>query len=710
MRSAGITAALVVALTVTPGPARAGAAGKPVSATGKACTIVGTVANDRLFGTHGYDVICGLGGNDVIKGGGGRDVVDGGPGNDDLDGEDGADTVIGGPGTDQVKGGSGNDQVKGGDDGDVVDGGAGTDLVDGGAGDDTVGGGVTEPDPVSGGDRVVGGEGDDTLNGGPGADTLKGGDGDDVVNGGDGNDVAGGDAGDDTLNGDEGSDRLDGGDGGDTLQGGGGSDGVNGGAGDDSVGGGGCDDTVRGGTGADTASGGDGNDRMDGGAGDDRMDGGGGDDVVEGGPGMNTCVNDPDDAAGDRCTDRRAPRLDIASLRWVTDPAVDNHTDRPLRLRAHVTDDRSGMMYVSVKFTAPDPETPALTVGFHGAELISGQPHDGEFAMNGELPASSATGDWTLAEVYLQDQVFRYSRYTVAPDGSYTLADTVDGWELESGVITLPPMRVSGVTDSTAPDTDTTRAAWTTTTELESSVDRTVTLSLPVTDDLSGATRVTATLDGAGLDAPTVTLVNGRLADGTPTDGTWEITGTVPAHLPAGTWRVSGITLTDRTGRSRSVTGDRLAGITALTVTGVSDVERPTADMSWGEYVGATSADNGADRTVRLRIRAGDDVSGIRSIFADFRTEGAQGRLDPVAPAGEDGVWELSGRLPRGTTPGEWRVVGIYITDKVGRERVYWVQADGSYTTRDGLLSGQSHFPRFTLLPVGGVIGQEPRS
>ncbi|MEU8664459.1 calcium-binding protein, partial [Actinoplanes philippinensis] len=569
---------------------------------------------------------------------------------------------------------------------------------------------AVEPDPVSGGDRVIGGPGTDTLDGGPGADTLAGDEGDDTVNGGDGNDVAGGGAGDDTLNGDEGSDRLDGGEGTDHLEGGAGSDGVNGGAGDDTVGGGAGDDTVRGGPGSDTASGGDGDDRMDGGTGDDRMDGGDGDDVVEGGPGANVCVNDPDDEAGDRCTDRRAPRLDIGSLRWVTDPAVDNGADRPLRLSAHVTDDRSGMMYVSVKLTSPDPETPALTVGFHGAELISGQSHDGVFAMNGTLPAHSVTGDWTLSEVYLQDNVFRYSRYTVARDGAYTLADTVDGWELESGVITLPPMRVSGVTDSTAPDADVSRAAWITPTELESSEDRTVTLSLPVTDDLSGATRVTATLDGEGLDAPSVTLVNGRITTGTATDGTWEISGVAPAHLPAGAWRVSGLSLTDRTGRTRTITGDRLAGITPLTVSGVSDRERPTADMSWGEYVGATSADNGADRTVRLRIRAGDDVSGIRSIFADFRTEGAQGRLDPIAPAGEDGVWELSGRLPQGTTPGEWRVVGIYLTDKVGRDRVYWVQADGSYTTRDGLLSGQSNFPRFTLLPVGGGVRSLPES
>src|SRR5690349_14073489 len=71
-------AATVLGVIVAPaGPAWAA---RPVSATGKACTIVGTKADDRLYGTPGHDVICGLGGNDTIIAGAGNDIVDGGTG------------------------------------------------------------------------------------------------------------------------------------------------------------------------------------------------------------------------------------------------------------------------------------------------------------------------------------------------------------------------------------------------------------------------------------------------------------------------------------------------------------------------------------------------------------------------------------------------------------------------------------------------------
>jgi hypothetical protein len=133
-----------------------------------------------------------------------------------------------------------------------------------------------------------------------------------------------------------------------------------------------------------------------------------------------------------------------------------------------------------------------------------------------------------------------------------------------------------------------------------------------------------------------------------------------------------------------------------------NDTLLPTVDTSFGEYLGAPSADNSADRTITLRIRAGDDLSGVANVWADYRTNGAQSRLDPRKVAGEDGIWELVGTLPRTTTPGVWRVTGLYVTDRVGRQRVYYVQPDGSYTTSDGALSGVAAFPTFTLLSTAG--------
>ncbi|WP_433789948.1 calcium-binding protein [Actinoplanes sp. CA-252034] len=770
-----VTAALIVALTGAP----AHAGGKPVSATGKACTVVGTVGNDRLFGTHGYDVICGLGGNDVIKGGGGRDVVDGGPGDDDLDGENGADTVIGGAGNDRVKGGAGNDQAKGGDDTDIVDGGTGTDLVDGGPGDDTVGGGATELDPVSGGDRVIGGPGADTLDGGPGADTLAGDEGDDIVNGGDGNDVAGGDEGDDTLSGDEGSDRLDGGEGTDHLEGGGGSDGVNGGAGNDTVGGGAGDDTLRGGAGNDIAAGGDGSDKlaggpgddqldggtgndvasggdgidalvggdgddqldggggddviqggdgtdqliggdgaddmnggngddgMDGGIGDDRMDGGGGNDDVEGGPGLNACVPDPDDAGGDKCTDKAIPLIDLASLKWEIEPSVENSKEQTIKLSGHLTDDRSGIVYGSVQLRNPDESGPSLNL-WTWEGPATGHTHDGTFVMSGPLPALSRSGEWTVASIYLTDRVHRWTIYNVTPEGAATVQGSITPENSDAGTVTLAPLTVTGEYDAAPPLADLTGTEWRTARELDNAEDRTATLRLTVTDDLAGVNSVGISLTRVTEpNGPSANLGNSELKDGTVNDGVWDVTGTVPARLPAGEWRVQAITLWDKANRYRSLyrPDDAQDGVdwpATLTIIGdeASDLEKPSITMSGATMIGPSSGDNSVDRAVRIKIDAEDDKSGIIGFSAHIRTDGAESWLGSAGGDEENG-WELAGTLPATTTPGEWWIDSIMVQDRVGRYRYYTIAADGSYTTDDGQ-TGQSDLPKYTLTPIGG--------
>jgi len=75
---------------------------------GKAPTILGTAANDRIQGTPGDDVIAGGAGRDIINGGGGNDLICGGGGNDTLRGGTGRDILIGGGGTDTCLGGEDN--------------------------------------------------------------------------------------------------------------------------------------------------------------------------------------------------------------------------------------------------------------------------------------------------------------------------------------------------------------------------------------------------------------------------------------------------------------------------------------------------------------------------------------------------------------------------------------------------------------------------
>ncbi|MEV6305573.1 calcium-binding protein [Actinoplanes sp. NPDC051861] len=759
MRTVAVGTTVLLVLFAGTGPARAGG---PKAKNGKACTVLGTNGNDHLIGTHGYEVICGLGGNDVITGGGGKDVLDGGAGDDQITGGTGRDTVFGEDGTDTVSGGGGNDQIRGGDGNDTLDGGGGTDVVDGGTGDDTLGGGApeVETDPADAGDRVVGGDGDDTVSGGPGADIVSGGNGVDTLDGGDGNDVAGGDSGDDTLDGGGGNDRLDGGEDTDTLSGGAGSDGVNGGAGDDELAGGDGDDTVNGGAGADHAAGGDGsdkldggrgddrleggggndevsggagndavaggdgndtlvggdgndamdggggNDAMDGGVGDDEMDGGAGDDVVEGGPGVNICVNDPDDAGGDRCTDKESPLLDTTSLTWAIEPAVNNAENVTVKVRARVTDDRSGLVNTFIYFRSPEQWGPSLFVSSWSGGLVSGQLHDGVFEYTGVLPAMSVTGEWTVDSIYLEDRVHRTSQYFFETDGTYRLSTSVETDEEPPGSISLPPLVVGGDTyDAAYPVVYGADATWVTATEQDNSEIREVKLRVRATDELTGVVSLAGVMRPVDdPNGPVVWLSSPQLLEGGDDhDGVWELIGSLPAFLPTGQWRVESYNVVDRSGRSRWYTQEEGGGwIGNLTVTGAaSDAHPPTLDVSWGEYSGLTEADNSVDREVRLRVRASDDVSGVRYLSGDFCTAGARTGVSTYESPVSEGVWELTGVLPATTTPGDWRLCSVTVVDRAGRQRSYQLNADDTYSMDGVPMDGTVSIPKFVLRPVG---------
>jgi Ca2+-binding RTX toxin-like protein len=135
--------------------------------------LLGTTADDVIFGNIQVNTINGLAGNDVIRAGDGDDIVDGGDGNDQLYGEGGNDHLIGGAGDDTLEGGDGID---------VLAGGVGNDTLSGNDGDDTL-------DGEDGADRLMGGAGNDVLRGGAGNDLLDGGSDQDQMIGGSGDDT-----------------------------------------------------------------------------------------------------------------------------------------------------------------------------------------------------------------------------------------------------------------------------------------------------------------------------------------------------------------------------------------------------------------------------------------------------------------------------------------------------------------------------------------
>ncbi|NJK69438.1 MAG: calcium-binding protein [Microcoleus sp. SU_5_3] len=93
--------------------------------------LVGTNADDSIYGYAGNDILSGLGGNDYLDGGFNNDVLDGGAGNDTLYGGVGYDYLVGGPGNDRLIGGTLDDALLGGTGNDILYGGSGNDSITG---------------------------------------------------------------------------------------------------------------------------------------------------------------------------------------------------------------------------------------------------------------------------------------------------------------------------------------------------------------------------------------------------------------------------------------------------------------------------------------------------------------------------------------------------------------------------------------------------
>jgi len=102
---------VLVNADIEPDANRNGLGDKTQECRGRAATVRGTDAADKLSGTPGPDVIAAGGGNDKVSGRGGNDLICGGSGKDDLKGGKGNDTLLGQKGNDGCKGGTGNDSA-----------------------------------------------------------------------------------------------------------------------------------------------------------------------------------------------------------------------------------------------------------------------------------------------------------------------------------------------------------------------------------------------------------------------------------------------------------------------------------------------------------------------------------------------------------------------------------------------------------------------
>lgn len=461
-----------------------------------------------------------------------------------------------------------------------------------------------------------------------------------------------GTGGNDRLSGTNRNDVICGRGGNDVIVGRGGSDLVDAGTGNDLVRGGDGNDVVLAGAGNDTVTGEAGNDRLYGGAGNDDLDGGAGRDAVSGGTGTNWCLP----AAGESRTgcayDRTPARADQALLSASTIDVT--AADASVTVKAHVTDD-TGATWVGVSAGVPGGGAVLATAD---AKLVSGTVRDGWWLARLVARRYSEPGRMTLV-VSTRDRVDR--------EGGGGFADAVLTVVDRDPDVTPPaPTLLSPTADATY---DVRGGA------------RTVPLSARVVDAQSGTARVVFTLNKPAdgyyglLPGSYATLVSG-----TPADGVWQGSVTIPAGETGGDWNVS-VDAIDVAHGNQASAGDRWvgpdlwrawtndgtrvssswlhqlpAGQGRFTVLGSSDSTPPSITAA------ALTPDRIDTRTsaaqVTVRVHA-VDPEGVTRVAYDVRTRPRDGSdpfqrsatLTLTSGTPQDGEWTGTLTFPQGTPP-----------------------------------------------------------
>jgi hypothetical protein len=298
----------------------------------------------------------------------------------------------------------------------------------------------------------------------------------------------------------------------------------------------------------------------------------------------------------------REPRLvgfDFSPKQVNTSSAPANIT-----LSFHITDNLSGSSgYASATFLSP-----SGNVAWNGyaSALVSGTPLDGVYQGTLSLPAFSEAGTWTVTGVAIYDKAGNQALYSTAQLQTLGFPTTLT---VVSQVDTTPPVLVGF--DFSPKQVNT------------SSAPANITLSFHITDNLSGSSGYAS----ATFLSPSGNVAwNGyasALVSGTPLDGVYQGTLSLPAFSEAGTWAVTGVAIYDKAGNQALYSTAQLQTLgfpTTLTNGPVDNIPpTTTATPSPGPN---SHGWNNTNVTVNLNSTDNPGGSGVKQI--QFALGGAQ--------------------------------------------------------------------------------------
>lgn len=364
-----------------------------------------------------------------------------------------------------------------------------------------------------------------------------------------------------------------------------------------------------------------------------------------------------------------APLLQTLTITPTTANVTDTY--QPLTATLRITDDLTGLYSGELRLKSPGGGR-VITSNFYSYNRISGTALDGTYEKTLYLLQYLEPGTWTV-ELTLLDSTGHSRAY--GGTGSPFPAGATSQIEVQnSGLVDNAGPVLASFTMVPSP-ADVTYAA------------QIVTVTARVTDDVAGLASGSFSITNPAFNQ----TFYGNLDDftrisGTPTDGIYQFTFTIPRFSQPGTWKAN-LYLTDNGNRSVYYNGSPsnlfpagISGDLAVVNPGSVDSANPVMDSF---ALSETSVDvTSAARTVIATIRVTDDVAGLRVGQISVQSPSYQfyynldfDNLQRISGTATDGIYSIPIVFPRYVEPGTWQI-SVSLRDLADRRSYY-----GGYST-----------------------------
>ena len=362
--------------------------------------------------------------------------------------------------------------------------------------------------------------------------------------------------------------------------------------------------------------------------------------------------------------DLTAPTLTAFAISPTT---IDTSTaPQTITVTATITDDHSGNAASLIEFRSPSGQY--ANAWLDPAHRVSGTPQNGNYAYTMTIPQDAEHGTWTVQNLNLTDQVGNNRNLDTTHFAALGFPNTFH--QTGVGDLTAPTLSAFAISPTTI-DTST--------------APQTITVTATITDDHSGNAASLIEFRSPSGQYANAWLDPAHRVSGTPQNGNYAYTMTIPQDAEHGTWTVQNLNLTDQVGNNRNLDTTHFAALgyaSGFTNGGLTETPPPsgagdsTAPSLTAFAISPTTIDTSTGaQAITITATITDDLTGNANSNGIFRSpsgEYASVNFDSThrtSGTAQNGTYTATVTLPQASEQGTWTLQDLILNDQVGNSQ-----------------------------------------